>query len=607
MMAHRRRLLNEKESLMRSRWRSTVAVLALPVVFSGCAFNLACEVFGSFYQGRMPGTDVCGAFNGECCGDEDGDGLPDECSGFLGFSPCDRFDTTQCFCTTSGEFVGVGQTLLPPAPSAYALPPNAFFDLRLPFPGLSSAHRVFFDVVADTLQTFRATLNYPEEFGFNGFLALGPPETQVGAYGVDFDGDFVIDLSLPLRALTADTAYVDGNGNRRADAADATLQHTTNGAHVFTTTIPRGGDGLARVKLGRVAMRAAVALYPGLLINPTSPYSYPVSATFTSVDPDSGDADDGAGQAPTSFSPSPEDVTIFESPVDGLSPFLCYKTKPTKGTLCTGTAAANAGGACASDGDCGGTAGACVKTAITKGLTAAVDDQVNGLGPRTLGLAKGTSLCTPAELDGKGQPLDDAAHLRGYQAKPAKGAPQHVPLVRFPIATALGTVILDTKKPDRLLAPSAKSRSGPVAPLGATAVDHFGCYTVKTHKKRCAMDAERKCKTSADCGVDGPCLVKFPKGLVVQAGDQFTTFAAPKALAVVKPTRLCFAADVDGSGIEKPGAMLLCYQTKPAAGAPKHAKIVGEIHTTNALVRERLDTVKEDELCLPAVVASGIS
>jgi hypothetical protein len=49
---------------------------------------------------------------------------------------------------------------------------------------------------------------------------------------------------------------------------------------------------------------------------------------------------------------------------------------------------------------------------------------------------------------------------------------------------------------------------------------------------------------------------------------------------------------------------LLCYKVTPAAGEPKHAPIVGTIHTTSRFGRERLDTVAEDEVCIPSLELS---
>ena len=169
------------------------------------------------------------------------------------------------------------------------------------------------------------------------------------------------------------------------------------------------------------------------------------------------------------------------------------------------------------------------------------------------------------------------------------------------MTNALGTLVVDGKKPDRLLVPSAKTLGAPAPPLGATDVDDFQCRSVKLRKNRCAQDPARKCKKSVDCGVDGPCLARVPKGLTAAVGDQFTGIATPKTFAVGKPTRLCFASDLNAGGVVRLGATLLCYAAKPAPGAAKHEKIVGQIHTTNGLGSEQLDTVKEQELCLPSL------
>jgi len=590
------------------RLRALVLTLTLPFTVAGCAFGLPCDLFGSLLQRQMLNVDVCSSFNGACCDDVDPqDGLPDECSGIFGASPCARFDTDECFCTTGIGF-GLGdpqgQTLVP-EPAAYALPPDADFFVSLSDAGLSGTHRAFFDTEAQDLQTRQAVLTYPDQFGFNGFLALGPPETVIGAFAVDFDLDFDPDLTLPLRALTADTAYVDGNLDGRFDPADPSLVHTT-GSHVFTATLPRGGDGLARTKVGRLVLRTGVALYAGILVNPTTPGTYQVTGTFTSVDPESGDADDATGVAPTSFAAPPVDVEVSPPSYGTLSPFLCYATKPTKGTLCNGTAATNAGGACATDADCGGTAGACVKSPLAKGLTVnARDDQA--FGPEGFVVGKPATLCTPAEVDGGGVPADETTHFRGYQGKAAKGAPKYFGIEAQTVVNALGTVAVTTTKRDRLLMASVKSLGAPLAmPLPPKTLEHMQCHKVKLVKKVCAENTAQKCKKSADCGVAGPCLGAFPKNRTVEVGDQFTTFAAPRRLTIVKPTRLCYPADVNGSGVDAFGQDLLCYAVKPAPGSAKHAPIVGQIHTTNVLARERANTVKESELCLPSVLTGII-
>jgi hypothetical protein len=44
----------------------------------------------------------------------------------------------------------------------------------------------------------------------------------------------------------------------------------------------------------------------------------------------------------------------------------------------------------------------------------------------------------------------------------------------------------------------------------------------------------------------------------------------------------------------------MCYDVRPAAGQPNHVPYIGVIHTQNQFGAGRLDTVKEEELCVPA-------
>jgi hypothetical protein len=57
--------------------------------------------------------------------------------------------------------------------------------------------------------------------------------------------------------------------------------------------------------------------------------------------------------------------------------------------------------------------------------------------------------------------------------------------------------------------------------------------------------------------------------------------------------------DKEGEGIKNDAAHLMCYQAKPAEGQPKHVKVLG-IHVNNQFGAEQLDTIKEEELCVPS-------
>ena len=105
-------------------------------------------------------------------------------------------------------------------------------------------------------------------------------------------------------------------------------------------------------------------------------------------------------------------------------------------------------------------------------------------------------------------------------------------------------------------------------------MDHFKCYDVKVTPGR----------------------PKFPKGIQATVVDQFNQ---PKVYDLKKPTRLCTPVDKNGEGIKNEAAHLMCYQAEPAKGQPKHIPVTG-IGVNNQFGPERLDTIKEEELCVPS-------
>ena len=579
-----------------------LALVLLATSLNGCMLlGFDCKVDGSDAQ-KLAGGAPCYFFGGGlCCGDDDEDGFLDCGSLISAFVfPCAVLHDG-CACgEPDGPFLR--QSLLPPSFATYPQP-SFSFSLGLGFTGMSTTHRLTFDVDPGHLQTFQGAVTYSSGFGFNGFTALGPVDTQIGTYGFDFDKNDTVDFAIALRAASAGTAYADVNGDGHQGVVDPTIQHVANvpgpGAHTFNLLLPAGGDAAPKIPRGSFAVRIHALLFAGILTNPASDGSYNVSGTFTSVDPDTGGASDGMNQMPLQVTVSPVAVGIAPSPLDVLDHFLCYKTKPSKGSICGPSASMNRGGVCLSDADCGNVAGACVKNKLPKGTQVGLADASTSFASRTVDVKKATRLCTPADKNAEGR-HDVVTHLRGYQIKDAKGAPARVPQTSLAVLNQLGTIVVDATKPDTLYTPAAKSLGAPAAPLGANMVDRYQCYKAKLRAKRCAADPARTCKKPADCGIDGPCLGKFPKGLQVSVADQFTSPA--KRFDVKKPTRLCLPALQNGSPITSPDGHLMCYQVKPAAGEPKHAKRVGTIHTTDDVARDRVDTNAEDELCVPSIV-----
>ncbi|MBI3244959.1 MAG: hypothetical protein HYZ50_00455 [Deltaproteobacteria bacterium] len=280
------------------------------------------------------------------------------------------------------------------------------------------------------------------------------------------------------------------------------------------------------------------------------------------------------------------------------------------------------GAAYADEEDCGGQSDGdeetafCVPKGFPKNLRVALSDQFEeGL----FDVQKPVGLCNPAEVD-ESELNDPDMHLEAYQIRLTKGqcavgAPQHANLgckreeecggttgeTRFCVKQSkhqpqknltienqfhpsLSVLRVDTVKPNRLLVPTAKSLTEPVAAPNPDEheVDHFKCYRTKISRK----------------------APKFPKGIQVAIVDQFNQ---PKVYDVRRPTRLCIAAEktrLPGGGpeaIKHPENQLMCYQVKAIKKPkqPKHVKVKG-IFLRNQFAPERVDTIKEEELCVPS-------
>jgi hypothetical protein len=433
----------------------------------------------------------------------------------------------------------------------YGPPPSFTFDLSDATPGASPSQQLTFDTTAGKLETFQVVLTYPPDFGFNGFTALGPANTQVGSYALDTDLDDVPEVVLPIRATDFDHAYADQALKGVPVPLDATVAH--GGAHTFTIELPRGGDADLSSLVAAMPVRIVVTLFAGILSNPPVPGPYQASAAFTSIDPTSDGPDDATGEGSQGFS---VDVTVVVGTVTTTTAttttsttvpdhFLCYKTAATKGTPPF--------------------AGATGVTLVDQFESTSVD------------VKKGAGLCAPASKSGEdpGAP-QHPAHLRDYQLKAPKGAPKFVALRGRTVTNQFGVVVLDVVKRATLLVPTAKSRAASPAPLSPPTPDHFTCYKVAVTRG----------------------TAPFAPILGVRVDDQFGTLT----LDLKKPSRLCAPTDKRG---ENPGAEthpdhLLCYQAKLRKEAPKFSR-VSPVYVHDQFGTETLDVVKPLELCVPSL------
>jgi len=84
------------------------------------------------------------------------------------------------------------------------------------------------------------------------------------------------------------------------------------GEHVFTITLPSGGDGDTSSCLSRFPTDVRYTLLPGILANPAKAGEHTVSVTATSVDLDTGGVSDGMGPDEPLFFATDAIVTVPE-------------------------------------------------------------------------------------------------------------------------------------------------------------------------------------------------------------------------------------------------------------------------------------------------------
>ena len=480
------------------------------------------------------------------------------------------------------------------------------------------AEYIFFDAATDTVDvsgqtvlgssaTFEAIVMFPTGSGANGaifeeHLAFGE-DKQLQA-GPSYQRGFAYSSPCCLESTTAlapdvfhHVAYVlDGAANEERLYLDGSLvasrataafdvSDADGTAHIGATDRDGGTDisfvgYLDTVRISDVARYTGASFAPPtgdlpsdantlLLYNFDDP---PGSTTVADSGPLGRTGTLGQGFAGAT-SPAPGASPFAPSE---LGPFLCYKAKSTKGSVCSTGALLDAGAACENDGDCGGEpgSGVCVPNAVPKGLQASLADPKSA--GKTVDVKKGAALCNPADVAGAGIASPDD-HLRSFGIAVAKGGAPFPALTSFTVTNAFGQVTVDTGKVDRLLVPAAKDLAAPVPAPETPAVDHFRCAKVKVSKG----------------------APKFEPVGAVSIVDQFSQ---PALYDLKKPTRLCSAVDKNGEGFVRPADLLLCYQAKRGKGQPKHVRVLG-VHVAHQFGLELLDTVKEEELCVPSDVA----
>ena len=211
----------------------------------------------------------------------------------------------ECYDGPIGELGSAGAAQYPRgAGPTYAVPDDAYFALGSYAAGAPTSHQIGLTVGPNVYETFSATAVYPPEFAFAGFAS-----GTVGRLQIDFDLDGADDVAVPVIGLGGDAAFADVDGNGLPGAFEPTVLHS--GGHAFAVSLLQGGDANPRSLVTRAPLRLTLTLAPGVLDNPPLAGTYALQLDATSVDPDTGDADDAAGDPPLALTRT-EEVTIGE-------------------------------------------------------------------------------------------------------------------------------------------------------------------------------------------------------------------------------------------------------------------------------------------------------
>jgi len=183
-------------------------------------------------------------------------------------------------------------------------------------------------------------------------------------------------------------------------------------------------------------------------------------------------------------------------------------------------------------------------------------------GTSTATVRRAKMLCAPVNKNAEDPNAPtDADHLVGYEIRRSD---RFAGVLDEVVEDQFGTLVLDIRRPERILVPSAKQAdpNDVVLPLDPAVVDHYQCYSVRGDRRRVA-------------GID--------------VEDQFGTGTAD----VKKPSRLCLPVNKNGEGIVDGAARLMCYAIKPGP------RVNTTVQINNQLGDDELRVKRARELCVP--------
>jgi WD40 repeat protein len=207
-------------------------------------------------------------------------------------------------------------------------------------------------------------------------------------------------------------------------------------------------------------------------------------------------------------------------------------------------------------------------------VAVALHDDFDGTGQtRRYVVKEALRLGNPADVNDEGI-LNADGHLVAYKIHRAKGAPKNARLTKVKVSNMFGELMLDTKQPNRLMVPSALSRTDPGVEVPAQGgTDSFKCYRAG--------------------------VTPYTPSQPATAVSIVDAFNQPRVYNVLSVVRLCNPVDVNGTGIGNATGHLVCYGVERAKRQSKTPN-VAPLYTNSALGPLTLGTKGAAELCVPS-------
>jgi hypothetical protein len=167
-------------------------------------------------------------------------------------------------------------------------------------PGAETGYSLRTVMTQGQREIYSADVTLPSGYTFNGFDKWGAG-ARIGAYGFDFADDDSIDRYLPIYGVSHGLAYVDSNLNGTYESEiEPRIEYMPSGGSNtwLLITAPYGGDANQTTGAARFTSNIFAGFRTGILTNPTMTGTHVIESTFTSIDPDNDNADDGSGDAP---------------------------------------------------------------------------------------------------------------------------------------------------------------------------------------------------------------------------------------------------------------------------------------------------------------------